>query len=676
MILSKQDFLKCQRTLLFSLIFTSLGVSGCAVQTNPTTLGERSARADVDKAALFGGQEEIIKPLTLYEAIARAVKYNSEQKVSVMEQAMAYGIADSISSDMLPQMAVSAGFTTRSDRLIVSADSVLTGAQSLEQSYIEDKTVRGGQLQVVYNVLDFGISYVSAKQNSDRRYISEEIRRKSIQQIVHDVRVSFWKAAAAQRIRSDLETLISVVQEEIVRTKAGSPSDKSLVQLDEQKKLLTALKSLMALREDTLTAKAELARLMNLPPNTDFDLDIPAEMDSQKVVKDFGQIDLEHFALVNRPELRISDYDARIASMEAKKEILRMFPGIEFGAGINYNSNSYLKNKNWADAGVGVTWNLMNLFTRPQAVRLANNKADLERYRRIALTMAIMSQVNVSFLNLRQSAETFEVIDALDNVNDHMWQKTFAEKTKTIRERREALISAVDRLVSHLKRDFAYADYKGAESNLFVSLGVDPLPRFSQNATIRALAETLEDNLSRNAPRGFKEVSYDRVSQNTYLTPLSNEQRVKILEWTGLRRLNRNETVLADRDMNKPVVLGGIAGGASASSDSYLVDTKPMKAVKKPPVQKKAVKKKTASVDASSKLLQISSFETLGAAQTYWQEITEIDPTLISYAPIFREVEVAGNMRYRTFISGSENRLRGICQKLAGELKSCLLYNE
>lgn len=654
----EQNF-KGYKVFLQVVLFSLLTVS-CTIQTEPTTLGERSARAAVDKAALFGGQEEIIKPITLYEAIARAIKYNSDQRVALMEQAVAYGIAESSSIDLLPQLAAGGGFATRSNRLAVSAKSVETGSQTLEESYIEDKSVRGAQLQVVYNVLDFGISYVNARQASDKRYVSEEIRRKSVQQVVHEVRTSFWKAAAAQRIIEDMGVLIAAVQDELVRVNDGSLFDKTTDQLKEQKKLLTALKSLMDLRNDILTAKAELGALMNLPPNAEFVLDIPPDMDNPKIVRDLGQIDLEHFALVNRPELRINDYEARIAALEAKKEMLRLFPGIEFGAGVNYNSNSYLKNKNWADAGIGVTWNLMNLFSRPQAIRLAKSKEELERLRRLAMTMAVMSQVNISYLQLRQAAEGFEVANSLDKVNDGLWQKSFAEKNKTVQERRETLFVAVDRLVSHLKRDFAYADYKGAESNLFVALGVDPLPRFIAQASVHSIAETLEDNLSRNAPRGFKDVSYDRPpSDRAHLTALSKDQRAKLLEWSGLRRVNKKGAPLAQRAVDDPVVLKGA-----------------VPSVKKRAAGGKARKDENNNIPAGFKLLQLSSFAQLDKAQIYWQELVAADPALAAYSPIYREVNVSGKMRFRTFIADTESRLRDICRRLAAELKSCLIVQK
>ena len=645
--------------------FVSVLTTSCAVQTDPTTLGERSSRAAVDKAALFGGQEEIIKPITLYEAMARAIKYNSDQRVALMEQAIAYGIADAASKDLLPEVAVSGGFSSRSDRLAVSAKSVRTGALTLPDSYVEDKNIRSGQLQMVYNVLDFGISYVSAKQASDRRYISEELRRKSIHQVIHEVRVAFWKAAAAQRIVEDMAVLIAAVQDELVRVNTGNATEKTQEQLEEQKKLLTALQNLTDLRNDILTAKAELGALMSLPPNAEFTLDIPAEMDNVKVTKDFGQIDLEQFALVNRPELRINDYEARIAKAEAKKEILRLFPGIEFSAGINYNSNSYLKNKNWADAGIGITWNLMKLFTQPKAIRLAKDKEELERLRRLAMTMAVTTQINVSFLQLRQSAEAFEIANSLDQVNEGLWQKAFKNKNKTVQEQRKTLMTAVERLISHLKRDFAYAEYKGAESNLFVALGVDPLPRFIPQANIQSIAGMLEDNLSRNAPRGFKEVSYDRPpSDKAHLTALSPDQRAKLLEWSNLRRVGKDDA-FADRAINDPVILNGA------------VPAKPA-AVKTPAVKKVEVASAAKKVKSKDlRLLQISSFEKLDGAQAYWRELIGTDTELKAYSPIFREVNISGKgVRFRTFIADTEAKLKAVCQRLATELKSCLIVRQ
>ncbi len=618
---------------LLGFALVSFGLAACAVSTQPTNIADRAARADMDKTALFGGQEELTKPVTLYEAIARAVKYNARQRVDAMEQAIAAGISDSATMDMLPQLAASGGFTTKSERLKVSAKD----ADGNESLIVSDKSAREADLQIVYNVLDFGISYVNAKQASDRRFIAEEARRKSLQRLVHDVRAAFWRTAAAQRVAEDVNAMTSALEQEIVRT---GLSGNSVEGLAEQRKLLQALQKLNSLKKEVLTSKAELAALMNLPPATAFSLDIPKAMDTPRVVREFGQIDLEHFALVNRPELRIGDYQARIAEREAKKEILRIFPGIEFSAGLNYNSNSYLKSKNWADAGMGVTWNLLGLFSRPQAVRTAKDKQKLERLRREAMTVAVISQVNVSYLQLRLAADAFGAADSLENVTDKLWQKTFDEKTNTVEERRAAVLQAVDVLTTHLERDLAYADYKAAESDLFMALGVDPLPSFSLTTSVAGMADMLENNLSRNAPQGFKEVSYDYApsEQQVRLTALGADERAKILEWTDLKRIDEAKT-------------------ASAA----------LIPAAKTPVHKPVL------ADGTVKILQMSSFETLPAAQSYWAELTAKHAELAAYAPIYREAEVNGKSRYRTFVAGMERQLRVLCARLAEDLKSCLI---
>ena len=102
------------------------------------------------------------------------------------------------------------------------------------------------------------------------------------------------------------------------------------------------------------------------------------------------------------------------------------------------------------------------------------------------MTMAVISQVRVSTLELMQAAKTYDVAASLDSVNAYVWTKSF--KTKNAKERRASLQEAARRLKSRLERDFAFADYKNAESTLLLALGVDPLPRFSVNASVATIS--------------------------------------------------------------------------------------------------------------------------------------------------------------------------------------------
>ena len=660
------------RNAFFSgIILFSAALTACSVQTEPTTLGERSARADTDRHALFSGQEDIVKPLTLYDAIARAVKYNADHRVAAMEQAFRAGVADAASLDMLPKLAAEGGFSARSRMLAYSAKEP-NGNRPLNDAVIGGKAENAFDLTMAFNVLDFGISYVNARQKSDRLYMAEEAHRKSLQLLIHDVRAAFWRAAAAQRIAGDVEALTNAVRQELVRV--GDADDMSVEGLENKKRLLTTLQSLNQINQTMLTAKADLAALMNLPPNIPFTLDIPAAMDKDVPSVRFGQIDLEHFALINRPELRIGDYEVRLAKADAKKEMLRWFPGIEFGAGLNYNSNPYLTNSRWASAGIGVSWNLMNLFSRPSAVRAAEGKIALEIARRQAMTMAIISQVNISYIRLQRVAEDFRTTDALERVDARLWEK-LVRNGATASAKNKAFADATERLRSHLLRDLSYAAYKEAESDLFMALGVDPLPQFSMKASLDRLAETLADNLSRNAPSGFKEVSYDNAPLEQKRKPSSV---LSVAPQSDAASPDEKDNVIV-RTGDGPVPLNKTAKtGKTQKADEDTLVAAPVAAARKK-ARNTTVPAPAPSASAVSKeprLLQISSFETIEGAQAYWSELLTVDPSLSAYAPVFREVSVNGKTRYRTFVSDNESALRGLCVKLRELLKSCLITKQ
>ena len=173
--------------------------------------------------------------------------------------------------------------------------------------------------------------------------------------------------------------------------------------------------------------------------------------------------------------------------------------------------------------------------------------------RRLAMTMAVMSQVRVSSLELVQAGKSFEITASLDNVNDYVWKKSF--KMKNDAERRASLQAAAKRLQSHLERDFAYAEYKAAQSNLMLALGIDPLPKFSLDASVDSIAQTLEENLSRNAPLPFKEISYDRLRKNGHPSALSDVQRSQIKQWADAKNQPKHEDKAAvDAPKKAPVV--------------------------------------------------------------------------------------------------------------------------
>jgi hypothetical protein len=146
----------------------AFGLSACIVSPKPFSAQDTQIRIGADLAAMFANQEPLTKPLTVHDAMARAVAYNLEARLRVMEHALSQRQIDSASMEMLPRMAADAGFVGRDNVSAASSQSLITRRQSLEPSTSQDRNRRVADLNVVWNVLDFGVSWIGAEQQADR----------------------------------------------------------------------------------------------------------------------------------------------------------------------------------------------------------------------------------------------------------------------------------------------------------------------------------------------------------------------------------------------------------------------------------------------------------------------------------------------------------------------------
>ena len=81
--------------VVVSLAITLLALGGCTLVPHPLTDAERLAEADGDRAEMYGKQDPLRHPLTLHEAFARALKYNLDGRVKLVEEALAVDDLDS-----------------------------------------------------------------------------------------------------------------------------------------------------------------------------------------------------------------------------------------------------------------------------------------------------------------------------------------------------------------------------------------------------------------------------------------------------------------------------------------------------------------------------------------------------------------------------------------------------
>lgn len=469
-------------------LVVALTLTGCAVNPTPMSLAERQATLANDRQSMFGSQETLSGPLTLQEAMARALKYNLDYRVKVMEEAMALRQLDLSSLDMLPRLALAAGYTARNKDNASSSQNVATGEQSLVPSISSERQYQTADLGLSWNVLDFGVSYYTAQQQSDRFLILQQRKRKVAQQLTQQVREAWWQAVAAQQLQGRIDSLLQDAEaalkdaRKVEEQKLRSP----LETLTYRRQLLDVIRQMNLIRNALSQAKPRLAAIMNVPPGQDFEVAMPTELSVPQLSLDIGK--MEEMALVNRPELAEARYNERISVQETRKAIAKLLPGLEFSIGQNYDSNKFLVNQGWVDAGLRISWNLLNLFNAGPITRAANAQLEVSRAQRMALNMAVLTQVNVAHLDFRGRSRQFVLEKELNGIEQRIYEQNQNATASGVQGRLPAILANANSVFSSLRLYQSYGDLQNAYGQLGASLGLDPLPYSANGHDLTTLA--------------------------------------------------------------------------------------------------------------------------------------------------------------------------------------------
>lgn len=500
----KNPTARLRRRLLSSavpalVLSASLLAAGCAVTPEPLTAADNLARVRKDLSVVLAPQEPVTKAISMHEAMARAIKYNLDERVKVMETAVASQQLDLSHYDMLPRVVAAAGYAGRNNDSGSESLNLVTGRRTGESTTAVDKHRRTGDLGFTWNVLDFGVSYLRARQNANLVLVADERRRRVVQGILQDVRTAYWRAVAAERLLERIAPLERRVEgaRRDARTLEALRVQAPLQALGYTRTLVETLRQLQSLRRELVASKSQLGALMGLPPGEPFEVELPALSTMRTPPKlDVPVEALESYALLNRPELLEESYNQRISADETWRSLLKLLPGIDVNASLRYDSNSYLLNQRWADYGARVSWNLINLISAPDTLSYANAQEELVAFRRQALSMAVLSQVRVAMLQFKELNQEFGLTAEQADLDSRI-RTQYANVGDAGQIGELGVIQAeVTTLLSDLRRDLVYADLHNAYARVMVSAGVDPLPETVPSTDLPALTQAVVNGLA------------------------------------------------------------------------------------------------------------------------------------------------------------------------------------
>ncbi len=483
------------RLITFSCLPLLLAACGTV---NPVAFSqdEIKDRVTKDRQAIYADQEPVTGPISFHEASARALKYNLDYRLKLMENALAQSLNDVAGQEMLPKLVASAGYVSRNNdsggRSIGIEDRVETLRPSTSQE--RDRSLTG--LSFSWNALDFGVSYYRAQQKADQYLMADERRRKVAQNVLQDVRNSYWRALGAQKLLGRVDSLLERVNKALAQAKQVE-KDGLMPQsqvLAYQRALLDAVNLLTLRRQDLELSRAELSALMSIPPGTAYSLAEAQETPLPASLHNFEK--LERLALERRPEIMEEWYRKRVTENDIKAAKLLLWPNLSLDAGLSYDSNKYNYNSHWIDTGVRVSWNIMKLAQYPALKRAHKAQNETDDLRRMALSMAILTQVRVgvqrydlALSELQFAEESLGVDQRLLSFSQKAAKTKFDSQLEVIRAEARALLAEYQRYA-------AYSNAQAAWGRLYNSVGLDVLPSSIESHDVKTIAHSIENTLA------------------------------------------------------------------------------------------------------------------------------------------------------------------------------------
>lgn len=456
---------------------TSLLLTGCTVTPEPYTTEEfnQLGARRFHQAALK--QEPISGYLTLYEAMARALKYNLDTQVEIKETALRARELDLTNHSKVPDLVLTSGY----------AGDSRNGADRDQNSVTSDLTF-------IWNILDFGLSYYRARQAADEVLRQNEIRRKTVNGVIEAVRTAYWRAATYEQLVGRLRAIegrAAKSLEESRKLSAGGESS-PLSPLITERELIKVRGELEDLEGQLLVAKSQLAALISVSPNTNLKLS-PPKRTVRKLNLPTNPHDIFAVALTNRAEMRDISYRLRQNDVELNAAILEVFPSFNVFASANYDSDEIADPNDWISWGAEASWSLLKLAKLPAEKRKINAQQSTLEARGASVALAVMTQVHVSRLRHRHLVKSYATARELSRVSHKILEQMRAETSAGKETDRHLFQEEMKALLADSERNLAYADLETAYANVYASLGLDPVPAgLDMDKSVAEIAAALE----------------------------------------------------------------------------------------------------------------------------------------------------------------------------------------
>jgi outer membrane protein TolC len=481
-------------SILTAGLFTlSFSFTGCALNTTAMvderelqSMRAKNLQKDIkslnDKAVVEDVEstnhiEPVIDgPLTLEDAIEYAIKFNLDAAITKLERDIQEEAVVGAKLKMLPSLTLGGELGYR-DKYNASFSSPLFGEEGFQAfNYSRDKATRKFDLELSWNLLDFGISYYQQRQAFNRFRITEQTRRRVIQNLKLDVTKTFWQMQVSQAAMQIADRLIDRLQkrEKILLNQIESRLVSEIDVLETTTALSEMKMKMSGFEQEFQKHKHKLATLMGLTKQLDFELE-PVDFSFAIEKIDINLKALETEALHQRPELYEQDLKELITIDEARITVTKMAPSASIFYRFNYDADSHLFYNDWHDVGLKLSFDLLSIPYKKSRQREVIKTKELIKKSRLSIAAAILTQLNIAVVDYEYTIQKYSQAKDIESKREQLMEGRRRHAKLGNGKIEDVLKSEGRHLFSQVRSLSTYADLMIAKQRIFNTIGSEEI---------------------------------------------------------------------------------------------------------------------------------------------------------------------------------------------------------
>lgn len=411
-------------------------------------------------------------PLTLQEMISIAVENNLDLLAQAYEVAVHNEENKKNLLLMLPSLTPTYNSTHQSNIIASFSKSLDPLIPPAPLSTSTDETISIASSQLSWGLIDFGAAYFKSREERGVALVNTFIYEKMRQKLIADLATNYWKAYATKSALTDGQKTVDLIENNKERLKDRMLSKwiSDLEGLDAINKLTGVEMDLVRFEKGYHEAILQLGLLMGLPPCVEFEISMSDPGDAALELAPAE--DLARLAFYNRPELFQKDMEEVVAWETMRGHMMQMIPGFRYYISPQYNSNTFLLNRFWWQVGITALWDILRLpayYQEQKALQRGKEKVVVER---MALTLAVMSQVYMAHVVAHDYLREYEVAKSAYEAKENLYQAVAKRVNSGEMHEADAIVYQANAVLGKLQMLEAFYNLQRAYEQLNTAVGI------------------------------------------------------------------------------------------------------------------------------------------------------------------------------------------------------------